>query len=217
MVSSTYDARYQRVVEDVVLPLPIAGEPVLDFCNTRAGWDTAEPREYLETYDHLVVWAGAAGLVGAETAARLRRSAERDPDEAGRALRRALALRSAVYAACTDPAATAAWDAVAAEAREAATVAVLVPNEPPRRRWVIPASAGLHLPALELAKAAGEFLGATDLTTVGRCPGDDCGWLFLNASGRRRWCVMAVCGNRAKARRHAARTPRPSATHGKRR
>jgi predicted RNA-binding Zn ribbon-like protein len=35
----------------------------------------------------------------------------------------------------------------------------------------------------------------------------NCGWLFVDRSnnGRRRWCDMRVCGNRAKAKRHSAR------------
>ena len=39
---------------------------------------------------------------------------------------------------------------------------------------------------------------------IRRCTNDDCLWLFLDESknGTRRWCDMASCGNRAKARRH---------------
>jgi predicted RNA-binding Zn ribbon-like protein len=33
------------------------------------------------------------------------------------------------------------------------------------------------------------------------CPGRNCGWLFLDASGRRRWCSMQTCGSRDKMRR----------------
>ena len=44
------------------------------------------------------------------------------------------------------------------------------------------------------------------LAQLGRCPGHACGWLFLDPLGRRRWCIMAICGNREKARRHAARS-----------
>jgi predicted RNA-binding Zn ribbon-like protein len=33
------------------------------------------------------------------------------------------------------------------------------------------------------------------------CPGRNCGWLFLDASGRRRWCSMTTCGSREKMRR----------------
>jgi predicted RNA-binding Zn ribbon-like protein len=39
------------------------------------------------------------------------------------------------------------------------------------------------------------------------CASDTCRWLFYDESraGRRRWCDMATCGNRAKAQRHRAR------------
>jgi predicted RNA-binding Zn ribbon-like protein len=190
------DSRYQRLVDGLVLPLAVGGHPVLDFCNTRAGWESAEPREYLASYDHLVIWAREAGLVDEAVAARLRDAGDQ------RALERALTLRSALYRTCIDPSDDAAWRAVAAEAHEAAAAAVLVRGE----GWVIPEQVGVDLPVLALARAAGTLLESTDLRTVGRCPGHDCGWLFLDPRGRRRWCVMAVCGNREKARRHARRT-----------
>lgn len=45
------------------------------------------------------------------------------------------------------------------------------------------------------------------LRRVSRCPGRGCGWLFLNTSGRRRWCSMSTCGSRDKMRRlHQRRT-----------
>ena len=39
------------------------------------------------------------------------------------------------------------------------------------------------------------------------CASDTCQWIFYDASrtGRRRWCDMATCGNRAKAARYRAR------------
>ncbi len=39
------------------------------------------------------------------------------------------------------------------------------------------------------------------------CANDSCRWVFFDTSptGRRRWCDMSTCGNRAKARRHRAR------------
>jgi predicted RNA-binding Zn ribbon-like protein len=51
------------------------------------------------------------------------------------------------------------------------------------------------------------------LKRVSRCPGRGCGWLFLNASGRRRWCSMSTCGSRDKMRRlHQRRTQHESPT-----
>ncbi|HEY3607042.1 MAG TPA: CGNR zinc finger domain-containing protein [Pseudonocardiaceae bacterium] len=40
-----------------------------------------------------------------------------------------------------------------------------------------------------------------------RCAEDSCGWVFWDTSKNhsRRWCSMRICGNRAKARRYAAR------------
>jgi predicted RNA-binding Zn ribbon-like protein len=43
------------------------------------------------------------------------------------------------------------------------------------------------------------------LHRVHRCPGPACGWLFLDTSGRRRWCSMSTCGSRVKMRRLYAR------------
>lgn len=44
------------------------------------------------------------------------------------------------------------------------------------------------------------------------CANDTCRWIFYDESraGRRRWCDMATCGNRAKARRHRARQKDPA-------
>lgn len=53
-----------------------------------------------------------------------------------------------------------------------------------------------------VAADAMRLLGDPDrLKRVSRCPGRDCGWLFLNISGRRRWCSMSTCGSREKMRR----------------
>ena len=51
------------------------------------------------------------------------------------------------------------------------------------------------------------------LKRVSRCPGRGCGWLFLNTSGRRRWCSMSTCGSREKMRRlHQRRTQHTGAS-----
>ena len=46
-----------------------------------------------------------------------------------------------------------------------------------------------------------------------RCPGRNCGWIFLDVSGRRRWCSMATCGSRAKMRRMYERKRVERLTH----
>jgi predicted RNA-binding Zn ribbon-like protein len=43
---------------------------------------------------------------------------------------------------------------------------------------------------------------ADELEMIRECPGEDCGYLFRDTSrGRRRWCSMKTCGNRAKVQR----------------
>jgi len=55
-----------------------------------------------------------------------------------------------------------------------------------------------------VAASAAKLLLNGPLERVGECP--SCHWLFLDTSrgGRRRWCSMAVCGARAKARGYYA-------------
>ena len=56
--------------------------------------------------------------------------------------------------------------------------------------------------------SAGDLLTGNKLGKVRRCANPECGWLFLDDSraGKRRWCSMSACGNRAKARRHYHRS-----------
>jgi predicted RNA-binding Zn ribbon-like protein len=58
-----------------------------------------------------------------------------------------------------------------------------------------------------LAQATAALLTSPELSRLRLCEGAGCGWLFLDLSPNRsrRWCAMASCGNRAKARRHYAR------------
>ena len=56
--------------------------------------------------------------------------------------------------------------------------------------------------------SAGDLLTGGKLDKVKRCANPECGWLFLDDSraGKRRWCSMQSCGNRAKAKRHYHRS-----------
>jgi hypothetical protein len=64
-----------------------------------------------------------------------------------------------------------------------------------RRQWRAPES--LLLP---IAEAMAELVCSEDFTLVRECEGNGCHRLFLDRtrSKARRWCSMAVCGNRAK-------------------
>jgi predicted RNA-binding Zn ribbon-like protein len=191
-------------VDGLVLPLPLGGHPALDFCNTSAGWGDPRPGEYLTSYDHLAVWAAANGLIEPRVAAGLRDHAGEHPRAARAALRHALSFRDALYSVWLDRSPGPVWDAVAGEAGVAAAAAELELHDG-RADWVIPRRTGLRLPVLATARAAADLLCAEPPRAVRACPGPGCGWLFLDRNGRRRWCSMATCGNRAKVRRHYAR------------
>ena len=63
-----------------------------------------------------------------------------------------------------------------------------------------------------IALAAAALLVEVDRRRIRRCRSDRCGLWFLDTSknGRRRWCSMATCGNRAKAARHHQKQKAPS-------
>ena len=70
------------------------------------------------------------------------------------------------------------------------------------RRWDSPDEL-LH----PVAEAAADLICSVDFRLIRACEGSVCSLLFLDrtkAHGRR-WCSMAVCGNRAKAAAHRAR------------
>lgn len=59
-----------------------------------------------------------------------------------------------------------------------------------------------------VAEAAARLLVEGDRTRLRRCDADGCGLWFYDVSrnGRRRWCSMARCGNRAKVAAHYRRS-----------
>lgn len=62
-------------------------------------------------------------------------------------------------------------------------------------------------PAWRVARAHLELLASVPSDRIRRCAGAGCVLWFLDTSrnGTRRWCSMAGCGNRAKARQHYRR------------
>ncbi|MGH3656747.1 MAG: CGNR zinc finger domain-containing protein [Micromonosporaceae bacterium] len=197
------------------LPQRYAGHPALELCNTWAGWqdavwtggDHAPGHEWLRDYDRFAVWAGYVGLLDESSVTWLRRRAAEEPAAAESGLNQARQVRTALYRVLTGPPDAEAFGVVAATARAAMAASELVDEQRGAQRvarWRIP-TVGLEQPALAAAFAAAELLCGPDRAKVRACPGGDCGWLFIDQRGRRRWCSMESCGNRAKVRSHAAR------------
>jgi predicted RNA-binding Zn ribbon-like protein len=187
------------------------GALCLDLVNTVSDWPQAS-KDALPDYRALLAWGRQSGVVADEEAERLARSAARRPDAAARAFRKALDLRARLYRI---------FAAVAAgnspSARDLSAFNRLL-GEAMQRLQVLPSGGGFAWgwsaqtgaldrvlwPAL---RSAADLLTSDRRDRVRQCESDTCSWLFIDRSrgGRRRWCDMAVCGNRAKARRYYRR------------
>lgn len=203
---------HYEVVDGYPMPARFAGHPGLELCNTWAGWKTRPARsgpvdhrrEYLADFDRFAVWTGHVGLLNAEEVGRLRELARHEPAAARRSLGEVRRLRTALY----DTLVTgdnAAFEAVTGYADRAAARSRLIRQPGGAATRTIPGSVGLVVGLLRVARAAEPLLTGEISGTVKACPGEGCGWLFVDARGRRRWCSMTSCGNRSKVRAHAAR------------
>ena len=195
-------------VDGLVLPAAVADHPALEFCNSWAGWDASghelhDGRDYLKSWGHLVALTLDRGLLPADPwSAWLA-----DPDSvagADRVLAGVPGLRASAYRTLRGLASAGDLDLLGRLAAEARTHQSLVAAGE-RGRWVMGPTAGFRAPLLAAAVATADLFTSGEATGVGACGGHGCGWLFLNRSGRRRWCLMSVCGNRAKVRAFAAR------------
>lgn len=180
------------------MPVPIKETLCLDYANS-AEWSSEDEHvDVLRTEDTLGNWGRRVGLLG--DGAKSASDAE---------LRRARALRDAVYRLFSSISRDGEperkdLDVLKSNYLEAVKHASLRPGEdfykldwPPRDPRTIRYAVATD--AIALLRDPGR------LHRVSRCPGRGCGWLFLNASGRRRWCSMATCGSREKMRRMYAR------------
>lgn len=206
---------FKHQVQGVWVPDDISGHQALELLNTRAAWGSEHPHEYLVSYDAFGVWAYDKGLLSAAELAGVRRWARRPTRAASAVLEQVQQLREAYYAVVTRPVADPAdLERVRSAAAAAYAVSTLRPAVDGR---VLPdggdvTSAGPALPLHRAALAAAQLLADGDGQHVRACGGTGCGWVFLDRTHRRRWCIMAICGNRAKARAYAARgrTPEPT-------
>lgn len=67
-----------------------------------------------------------------------------------------------------------------------------------------------------VAESLAHYLAHDDPARLRVCADDGCRWAFVDRSpaGRRRWCDMRVCGNRAKVARHRERARRAARAGG---
>jgi predicted RNA-binding Zn ribbon-like protein len=186
-----------------------AGHLALDFANTVSSRHTDHPIERLPSYAELASFAHQSDLVSAARLQRLEAAGARHPAEATAVLAGAVALRDALYRIFAAVAAAREPDARDLEVLNRAAGRLRLASDF-TWRWDGGAD-GLDAFMGPIVRAAIDLLTSTDRRRqVRECEADDCLWLFLDTSKNhsRRWCDMAQCGNRMKARRFVARQKR---------
>ncbi len=169
----------------------------LEFVNTRYWRGQAAPTETLTAPEELAAWVVANG---GPKAPKVSTAKEFD---------RAIELRESLHRLFDAHAQEKAPAARDLEALNAALTAAPARTTLKRERggygWDVDVKSGTALALLApVLWTAGDLLAGPRLDRVRRCANPECGWLFLDDSraGKRRWCSMQSCGNRAKARRH---------------
>ncbi len=190
-------------------------ELCFDFANTASFHLAPQPEEHLKTYLDLAAWGFQAGLYSeAELHALLERAAG-EPQQAARALSRALELREAIFRIFTSVAQTAPLDnkdidTLNRHLQSGLAHASIQPGTSGAFQWAWDVkNNALERMLWPVTRSAADLLTNPErLARVGQCQDDrGCGWLFIDTSKNhsRRWCSMESCGNRAKAMRHYGR------------
>lgn len=190
----------------------------VDYANTRFWRGRAVATETLHTFADLLRWLEASAGMDAQPLRELAGWARNEPKAAMRFLEAALHLREALYRIFGALAA----DQLAPQ-RDIAALQKALAAAPARNRlaattsvygWQVnePRRSVPHLLAPVLW-SAGDLITGDARNRLRRCANDTCLWLFLDDSKNitRRWCAMASCGNRAKARRHYLKVTRAQA------
>ncbi len=179
----------------------------LDFLNTLPR--RAEgARDLLASPADVAAWLARAGILTEGDALRLQASppVARVLEIEARGLRAALAELVEAFARGTHLPEPAVWalNRVLEARRTRVVVDVVGANATLREDAEARIPLGLLTP---VAAAAAELLASRDRTRLRRCAATDCGLWFYDTSrgGKRRWCSMARCGNRAKVAAHYRR------------
>lgn len=187
----------------------------LDFVNTddvRRGMRV----DLLRDFDAFVRWLEAAALLDDERAGGIRRRAQLQLAGASAVLAEARRIRASLRtlaekgAQSADIRRTVVSEINRVLGRSVGTRRLEERGDGSFMRAFVPggdAFAALMIPVVE---SAADSLVTGELARVRRCGDPTCPRVFLDATrnGRRRWCQMGTCGNRAKAARHRARVRR---------
>ena len=189
----------------------LGGHAVLDFLNTAGGDTKARDEERLGSFSDLLTWAKAAAIIDNREFSALRRIAARSPDTAVECLREVRKQRECLYRYILAVAGRGAVqqadrDVVERNCKAAFRQAQLLPLTGVSQWQILLDDVGLRLVKLRLDLATSTLITGAVSANIRQC--EMCTWLFIDPSSskRRRWCSMALCGNRAKVQRHYYRS-----------
>jgi predicted RNA-binding Zn ribbon-like protein len=191
----------------------IGGAICLDFANTIHDSHATDKGEELQSMPDLLLWAREAGLLSATRHAHLALRYKRAPRESAAVLHDAVRIRDlllGVFAAVARGSGVSPHRLLelnSALSRSPARLRLRKREGSFAAEWTS-ASSGVQQVLFGVLSSAAELLASDRLGRVRECANADCTWLFVDESRNRsrRWCDMAACGNRMKARRHYRRT-----------
>jgi predicted RNA-binding Zn ribbon-like protein len=187
------------------------GALTIAFNNTVAWESDGLVNDRLGGFAELVDWARASGLLRAGEAEAIRRREGREPWRTAAVLAQARELRAvghdilSAVARGKPPGETALRAFNQALALGTPSLGLEVRGG--RLGWAHAGDLAAETILHRLGWSVALFLTSPELDRLGLCANAECGWLFLDTTKNRsrRWCSMAECGSRAKARRHYAR------------
>jgi predicted RNA-binding Zn ribbon-like protein len=193
-------------------PFFVAGAAGIDFLNSIAT-PVDTPVEWLASGRDLLDWLCKAGLVPAPAATAFRRNARRRELDAVAAQARALRewFRAFIHVHRGKPLRPKAL-------AELEPLNVLLARDREFRRIALGSPAALRLVRerqwdspetllLPIAAAIADVICDEDFANIKACEGNPCSLIYVDRTGThtRRWCSMAVCGNRHKQATHRQR------------
>jgi predicted RNA-binding Zn ribbon-like protein len=193
----------------------MVGDLAVEFANTVHS--PADPAGSLHSWSDLVDFLELRGGVASGDGAMLRRMGETDARRCAGALAQALHLRETIRAMLGAMASKrslrAQWVAEVNQAlASGAGASRLLRQDTGWRLGLSPGPAGPLRVLTPIARAIADLVVSSQSVEIRKCANPRCVLYFRDRSGtrRRRWCSMAVCGNRMKVAAHVRR-------HGRRR
>jgi predicted RNA-binding Zn ribbon-like protein len=180
----------------------IAGHLALDFVNTAEERGHPAAGDALRTVDDLRLWGQRRGLLAGSA----------DGDAGPLELPAAIEARELLYKlflgrARGDRAPAADLSRLSRLASAAYQSAYLNQEADGRLLWGWDSSQLASVRHVAVTSAL-QLLGQDPTARLRQCPGDHCGWFFLDTTkrGNRRWCSMSECGQEAKSARRRGRS-----------